>query len=66
MDEKARKGGRLNRPMGQSFLQHVAASGMLLGQASTASDSKEAWRLLASARSRWLSGCGWKGDWKMA
>eukprot|EP00969_Alexandrium_andersonii_P022155 969753-Alexandrium_andersonii.AAC.1 len=36
--------------MDPNFLQQVTASGLLLGQSSTASDSKEAWKLLARVR----------------
>eukprot|EP00969_Alexandrium_andersonii_P287781 12722763-Alexandrium_andersonii.AAC.1 len=47
MDEKARQGHRIGQPRDPNFLQQAAASGLLLGQSSTASDSKEAWKLLA-------------------
>eukprot|EP00969_Alexandrium_andersonii_P210730 9307885-Alexandrium_andersonii.AAC.1 len=50
MDEKAWQSYRISQPLDPSFLQHVAASGMLLGQSGTASDSKEARWLLARTR----------------
>eukprot|EP00969_Alexandrium_andersonii_P246649 10899975-Alexandrium_andersonii.AAC.1 len=60
MDEKARKGYLLVNQVDRGFLQQIAVSRMLLGQADTASDSKEAWQLVARAHAQWIKEGGWK------
>eukprot|EP00969_Alexandrium_andersonii_P191539 8459743-Alexandrium_andersonii.AAC.1 len=63
MGEKAREGPlgdrgyRGSRPMDRNFPQQTTASGLLLGRSSAASDSREAWKLLARARA--LAGGMW-------
>eukprot|EP00969_Alexandrium_andersonii_P009642 421582-Alexandrium_andersonii.AAC.1 len=52
--------------MDPSFLQQFTASGLALGGLNAVSDSREAWKLLARIRERWLAECGWGHEWKCA
>eukprot|EP00969_Alexandrium_andersonii_P345702 15279941-Alexandrium_andersonii.AAC.1 len=69
MEAKARggprdeQGRRCDRAMGPGLLQQFSASGFILGGSSAAVDSRDAWKLLARVRERWLEERGWKDEW---